>query len=335
MFPLAAHDGPTRVAVVVLPPCSLLTLGAIVDPLLAANRDGPRRYEISYYLADRRVANAGGLPLPIHAELADDVACDLLLLASDGLLTFSDHRLFTGLLSRLAGRLPMIGGVQGGVWWLARAGLLSGYRASVHWQDAPQFSEQFPEVIVSQHLYEVDGSRITSCGGTATLDLMITLVRHQHREEIATRISEELCLERVRRTDERQRTPQAARLGAAQPKLTEALQLMEANVEEPLTSDEIADLVGVSRRQLERLFKQHLNALPSRYYLELRLGRARQLLQRSAKSIVQIGLSCGFSSGPHFSTAYRAHFGITPREERARSAGFGATANSRLAISEA
>jgi len=323
MLPLLSEDRPTRVAVVVLPPCSLLTLGAVVDPLTAANRDGVRRYEISYYAADRRAIAASGLPLPIHAELSDTVQADLLLLVSDGLLPFADHRLFTGLLTRLATRLPALAGIQAGAWWLARAGLLDGYRATVHWQDAPQFSEQFPEVIVSQHLFEIDRNRLTACGGTATLDLLLTLIHHQHGESLATLIAEGLCLERVRRTDENQRVPQAARIGAAQPKLTEALLLMEANIEEPLTSDEIAGLVGVSRRQLERLFKQHLDSLPSRYYLELRLARARHLLQRTAKSIVQIGLACGFSSGPHFSTAYRAHFGITPREERARSAGFG------------
>ena len=93
---------------------------------------------------------------------------------------------------------------------------------------------------------------------------------------------------------------------------------MEANFEEPLPTEDIARLVGVSRRQLERLFKQHLDSLPSRYYLEMRLARARQLLRETSQSILQIGLSCGFSSGPHFSSAYRGHFGITPRDERTR-----------------
>ena len=91
---------------------------------------------------------------------------------------------------------------------------------------------------------------------------------------------------------------------------------MEANIEEPLTTDEIAQHVCVSRRQLERIFKQYLNRVPSQYYLELRLNKARQLLMQTSKSIIQIGLSCGFSSGPHFSSAYRNFFGATPREDR-------------------
>jgi AraC-like DNA-binding protein len=102
------------------------------------------------------------------------------------------------------------------------------------------------------------------------------------------------------------------------PKLAEALALMKANFEEPLPGDDIARLVGVSRRQLERLFKQHLDTLPSKHYLEMRLAHARTLLQESSQSILQVGLACGFSSGPHFSSTYRAHFGTTPREERSR-----------------
>jgi len=115
-----------------------------------------------------------------------------------------------------------------------------------------------------------------------------------------------------------QRIPLATRIGGSQPKLTDAVSLMEANIEEPLSTDDIAYYVGVSRRQLERLFKQYLSTVPSKYYLSLRLARARQLLQQTSKSIVQIGLACGFSSGPHFSSTYRSHFGITPREERAQ-----------------
>src|SRR3546814_5864399 len=115
---------------------------------------------------------------------------------------------------------------------------------------------------------------------------------------------------------ERQLIPLQNRLGASHPKLTQAVLLMEANIEEPLTTDEIAQHVCVSRRQLERIFKQYLNRVPSQYYLELRLNKARQMLMQTSKSIIQIGLSCGFSSGPHFSSAYRNFFGATPRADR-------------------
>lgn len=91
---------------------------------------------------------------------------------------------------------------------------------------------------------------------------------------------------------------------------------MQANLEEPLATDDIAGLVGISRRQLERLLRQHLGAMPSKYYLNLRLNEARAQLQRTSQSVVQISLACGFASAAHFSNAYRERFGVTPREER-------------------
>ena len=121
---------------------------------------------------------------------------------------------------------------------------------------------------------------------------------------------------RVRSGDERQRLSKPSLGGNSQPSLTMAIDLMENNIEEPLTTDEIAELVLISRRQLERLFKRHMDTMPARHYLQTRLKRARHLLQNSNLSIVQIGLSCGFSSGPHFSSSYKSFYHSTPREER-------------------
>jgi len=148
------------------------------------------------------------------------------------------------------------------------------------------------------------------------MDMLLALLARDHGAELAGAVSEELVVERIREGGERQRIPLQNRLGSSHPKLTQAVLLMEANIEEPLTTDEIAQHVCVSRRQLERIFKQYLNRVPSQYYLELRLNKARQLLMQTSKSIIQIGLSCGFSSGPHFSSAYRNFFGATPREDR-------------------
>jgi transcriptional regulator GlxA family with amidase domain len=146
--------------------------------------------------------------------------------------------------------------------------------------------------------------------------MLLALLAHEQGAELAGAVSEELVVERIREGGERQRIPLQNRIGSTHPRLTQAVLLMEANIEEPLTTDEIARHVCVSRRQLERIFKQYLGRVPSQYYLELRLNKARQLLLQTSKSIIQIGLSCGFSSGPHFSSAYRNFFGATPREDR-------------------
>lgn len=209
-----------------------------------------------------------------------------------------------------------VGGFSAGVYPLAQLGLLDGYRAAVHWRWQDDFAERFPKVIATNHLFDWDRDRLTACGGLAVLDLLLALLARDHGAELAGAVSEELVVERIREGGERQRIPLQNRLGSSHPKLTQAVLLMEANIEEPLTTDEIAQHVCVSRRQLERIFKQYLNRVPSQYYLELRLNKARQLLMQTSKSIIQIGLSCGFSSGPHFSSAYRNFFGATPRDDR-------------------
>ncbi|GGC14650.1 GlxA family transcriptional regulator [Pseudoduganella buxea] len=210
------------------------------------------------------------------------------------------------------------GGVGGAVLWLADAGVLGGIRIALPWALYADTEEITARAILTPHLFEIDGRHLSCCGGAASIDFALTLIEALCGAGVQAAVKETLCIDRVRSADERQRVALQARFGALQPKLSEAVTLMEANIEEPLSTDDIANLVGLSRRQLERLFKQYLGSLPSRYYLELRLQRARQLLLETNHSIVQVGLMCGFSSGSHFSTAFGTLFGNTPREERQR-----------------
>jgi transcriptional regulator GlxA family with amidase domain len=196
------------------------------------------------------------------------------------------------------------------------AGQLSGYRVSVNWETYQQFSEQFERSIVTQQIFEIDRDRATCAGGQATVDFMLAMIGREHGPELADRIADALGVGVLRAGEERQRIPFVTAPGERHPRLNDALLLMEANIEDPLTTDEIAGLVGVSRRQLERLFRQYLGSMPSKYYLGLRLSKARTQLQRTSKSVVQISLACGFSSAAHFSNAYRERFGVTPREDR-------------------
>ena len=213
---------------------------------------------------------------------------------------------------------PFWGGVGAGVLWLADAGVLHGVRTALPWALYPDVDSLADQAVFTPNLYELDGNRLTCCGGAASIDFALTLIELLFGADVQAKVKETLCVDRVRGPEERQRVALQARFGMLQPKLTEAVTLMETNIEEPLSTDEIAQLSGLSRRQLERLFKQYLGSLPSRYYLELRLQRARQLLLDTNYSIVQVGLMCGFSSGSHFSTAFGALFGNTPREERQR-----------------
>lgn len=244
-------------------------------------------------------------------------AAQLCLLASDDALCTLGKDQGRILLERCQ-RAPVWGAVGAAVLWLARSGAMAGARTALPWALYADAGDVAAHAILTPNLFELDGHRLSCCGGAASMDFALSLLGILFDATLQAQIQEALCVDRIRDASERQRQALQARFGALQPKLSEAVTLMESNIEEPLATDDIANLVGISRRQLERLFKQYLGAVPSRYYLELRLQRSRQLLLESHHSIVQIGLTCGFSSGSHFSTAYGALFGITPREERQR-----------------
>jgi transcriptional regulator GlxA family with amidase domain len=298
-----AQEAPLRVLLIHAGEDDALTWSGLYQPLrMAAKFLGPERMHVDVRSPDKFATDA-----PRHWHL-------VLLVADE-----AQAALRPPALRAIADRLraaPFWGGVGAGVLWLADAGVLNGARVALPW--ALYAEAAADHAVLTPHLYELDGNLLTCCGGAASIDFALTLVEAIHGSAVTAQIKEALCIDRVRGPEERQRVALQARFGTLQPKLTEAVTLMEANIEEPLTTDDIAQLVGISRRQLERLFKQYLDSLPSRYYLELRLKRARQLLIDTNHSIVQVGLMCGFSSGSHFSTAFGQLFGNTPREERQR-----------------
>ncbi|AMC99376.1 GlxA family transcriptional regulator [Halomonas chromatireducens] len=308
-----------RVGVLSLPGFSLLAQACALEPLIMANQlAGRRLYRVQAY-------SSGGGETPSLAELSlaaakpfSDVAAELDMLvvcAPAPLSAHADDAIVHRL--RVLGRNGVtLVGVGGGTELLARAGVLDGYRATLPWQRFAAFTRDFPRVRLSQQLFEIDRDRLTCGGGTAAMDMMMTLIASHHGSELAESVSEHFVLERIRMADEPQQVPLRARLGHAPAPLVDAVMLMEANIEEPLTTHELAEHLGISRRQLERLFKKYLQAVPGRYYLDLRLQEARRLLRDSDLPAGEIAMKTGFSSPAHFSTAYRNHFGVTPREER-------------------
>jgi transcriptional regulator GlxA family with amidase domain len=309
---------PLRVAIALIAPCSMSGAGPILDALRLANEiDGRTLVEWQVLSVDGRpVALGGGAQVAVDTAFGDAIDCDWLIVLSERFHPFAAQRPFLQSLARVAARTPLVSGIHHGVWWLASAGLLDGYRVAVNWDMAQQFTEQFEDCIVTQHIFETDRDRATCCGGQATSDFMLSVLGRWLTRELIERVADSLGMNTVRTGEERQRIPYITAPGERNPRLNDALQLMEANIEEPLATDEIAALAGISRRQLERLFRQYLNAMPAKYYLNLRLSKARTQLQRSSQSVVQISLACGFASAAHFSNAYRERFGVTPREDR-------------------
>jgi transcriptional regulator GlxA family with amidase domain len=303
-----AQEAPLRVLLVNAGEPDTLTWAGLYQPLrLAAKLLGPERLHVDVRSPDKFAADAQR-----HWHV-------VLLVADEAQAGLKPANL--RIVVERCRSAPFWGGVGAGVLWLADAGVLNGVRTALPWALYADVDTVADHALFTPNLFEIDERHLTCCGGAASIDFALTLVEAIFGATVQAQIKETLCIERVRGKEERQRVALQARFGALQPKLTEAVTLMEANIEEPLSTDDIAGLVGISRRQLERLFKQYLGSLPSRYYLELRLQRARQLLQSTNNSIVQVGLMCGFSSGSHFSTAFGALFGNTPREERQRKLG--------------
>jgi transcriptional regulator GlxA family with amidase domain len=177
-------------------------------------------------------------------------------------------------LRQLAQQVPIVGSFCTGGYLLAKAGLLDGYKAVIHWENMAALKELFPKVRFLDQVYVLDRDRYTCAGGVAPLDMMSHIFRKHFRQDVGAIISEQFILERVRNESDRQHVPLQARVGKFHENLIEAAAIMEANIEEPLSMDEISKLVGVSRRQMERLFQRYLGQVPTKYYLELRMQRA-------------------------------------------------------------
>jgi transcriptional regulator GlxA family with amidase domain len=315
------------IAFLLVPSFSMIAFTSAVEPLRIANRLSGRmlyRWPLISKEGSPVVASNG---ISVQVDLAMTALepeggtdrLTVLLSSGIGAERYQDREVFAWL-RRLDRRGVTLGALCTGAHVLARAGLLSGHRCTIHWENLPGFVEAFPDIEASADLFEIDGKRLTCSGGTAALDLMLYRIAERHGQELATRVSEQCLMDRIRGPHDRQRLPIRTRLGVHHPKLVMAVELMEANIEEPLDQETLSHYVGVSRRQLERLFHRHMRRPPAQYYLELRLDRARHLLYQTDMPIMDIACACGFVSASHFSTSYRQMFGKTPRAERAQAA---------------
>ncbi|MSU90200.1 helix-turn-helix domain-containing protein [Rhodobacteraceae bacterium 2CG4] len=209
-----------------------------------------------------------------------------------------------------------VGAICTGAQALAMAGLLEGRRATIHWDNRDSFAEEFPEIELTQNVFVIDGNRLTASGGTTPSDLMLRLIARDHGTPLANAVADQMIHTSIRSERDAQRMSIPTRIGVRHPKLASVIEKMEQNIEEPVSPSVLASDVGMSTRQLERLFRRYLNRSPKRYYMELRLNRARNLLLQTDMSVINVALACGFASPSHFSKCYRAQFGNTPYRER-------------------
>ena len=296
----------------------MIALSNAVEPLRMANRlTGKAVYEWSIASLDGTPTLASnGLQLSPTIPVDSIGSVDILFVCGGVEVQSAVSPQVVAALRRFAERRVSLGALCTGGYALAKAGLLDKYKASIHWENLSALREEFPRILLNDQLFTIDRDRFTCSGGMAPLDLMLNLVKSRLDAQVAQLICEQFILERVRNDRDRQYVPLRAQIGASHETLIKVAQLMEDNIEKPLSLDEIAAATALSRRQIERLFKRHLDCVPNRYYLQMRLRRARELLLQTSMPIIDITTACGFQSPPHFSRCYRAQFGCPPSAER-------------------
>lgn len=312
------HGPPEKIGFLLIPNFSMIALMSAIEPLRIANYvTGRDLYEWKLYSGDGDIVSASsGIGVMTEGDISDvDAIPTMLAVAGVGVQAYQNKKVVSAL-RRLATRGTDVGSLCTATFVLAEAGLLDGYRCTIHWENLPAFAEAYPDIEVSSEIYHVDRNRCTCSGGTAALDMMLHLIAMQHGHELATEVSDELIYDKVREASDQQRMALRLRLGVSHPKLLDVVSHMEENIEFPLSQSDLAKTVGLSTRQLERLFRKYLDRTPTRYYLELRLNRARTLLLQTSMSVLNVALASGFGSASHFSKCYREYFGRTPREER-------------------
>lgn len=219
-------------------------------------------------------------------------------------------------LQRLAREGAALGGLSTGTFLLAAAGLLDGYRCTVHWENRPAFMEMFPGIDCTAKVYEIDRDRYTSSGGAASVDLMLRVIAGDHGSDLVAAIANQLQHDRIRPADEEQRLGSQSFLHPLPAKLRQAIDIMASHLEAPIATATIAYRCRLSARQLERLFQRYVKVTPARYYMRLRLERARDLLLHTSVPVLDVAVATGFTSSSYFSQCYRQAFGQTPSATR-------------------
>lgn len=297
---------------------TLLSFTGAVEPLRLANRMSGKPLYNWRVLSEtgEAVESSSGIVIGVDSELDECGRDDVVLICGGTNIQSNTDKRLLNWLRREARRGLAIGGLCTATHTLAEAGLLDMRRATIHWENQDSFREQYEEVDLTKSVFVADGNRYSTAGGTSSIDLMLSIIASDHGETLANAVADQLIYSTIRTDQDQQRLSIPTRIGVRHPKLAQVVQMMEQNLEEPISPSVLASDVGLSTRQLERLFRRYLNRSPKRYYMELRLQKARNLLMQTDMSVINVALACGFASPSHFSKCYRAHYDTTPYRER-------------------
>ena len=313
----------TRFGFLLVNDFTLISMSSAIEPLRMANRISKQEVYRWKTLSETGgpVNASDGLSVNVDCGIDDPDALtgiDVLVVCGGWNIEQNTTEGVIRWLRSIANRDIGFGSTCTGSYVLAEAGLLDGYRCSVHWENMGPMTDLFPKAHVSRSVYTIDRDRYTCSGGTSPVDMMLHLIKRKCGPDVSAGVAEQFIYERIRRSGEKQRVPLKHMVGNQSEKLVVAVELMEANIKEPISQVDIASYTGVSRRQLQRLFERYLQCTPSRYYSQIRLARARELLHQTSMSLVEISALTGFVSSSHFSKSYKEHFGHSPSAERKR-----------------
>ncbi|QOF75081.1 GlxA family transcriptional regulator (plasmid) [Aminobacter sp. SR38] len=318
-------DGTMEFLLVLAPGFSQLCLSSFISPLLYANRLSGREQFRWKLISDdgTPVVCASGVRVCVDASLGEEakllksnrLPAGIAICTGEGIEHYQSGPL-VALLRLCARRNVRLYGLGTGAWILAAAGLLSDTRCTIHWDMMAAFSETFDGLKLTDALFVEQGGIVTCAGEFAAFDLAISLVERRCGADVARSVCRFLTADRWREGESYQSTPPGLRFNGASERLIRIIRMMENSIDEPLSLGAISRLEGLSRRQIERLFLRHLQTPPMRYYLLLRMARARQLIELTDMSVLEVAITCGFTSSSHFSKCFRDHFTQAPSSLR-------------------
>jgi AraC family carnitine catabolism transcriptional activator len=318
MFGDLSKNTSQKIHFLLIPGFSLFGLTSMLDPLRHANRTrGENLYE--WQLVSESgglISSSDSIEIMTNASIKEIQKCETLIIFSGSDPQSSISAALLGFIRQQSHFGADIGCQDTGAYIAAAAGILDGYRATMHWENYETTLEAFPRVTLVQELLVIDRKRFSCPGALSGLDMMLYLITTQHGKELATLVADELVYTHQRDHSEPQRRSLQIRLDSRNTNLIEAVQLMEQNIEEPLLISELAEHIGVSARELERLFKRHVEQTPKAFYRQLRLEKARWMLQQTKDSVTTIATACGFVSLSHFTRCYQQQFSKLPSRER-------------------
>ena len=308
---------PGPIGFVLIPQFAVIALASAIEPLRIANRYLQTPYTWRLLSLDgQAVPDDNGILIQPHGCVYDEQALGSVILCADLQPDRHYSRSLRAWLQRMSAKGVSLGALDTGCFLLARAGLLDGRRVTMHWEVIDAFRERFPKIVVAQTLFEVGGQRLTCAGGTATIDMMLHAIATDHGQDLAQRVAEHCLHDHLRPGDVGQRLLPAARMRTEHPALASAMQLLDGTLDRAVGLAELANYVGLSTRQLQRLFAKIMGEGPGPYHRRLRLEHARSLLQNTAASVTETAVVVGFESVSHFCRAYRQQYGQTPNTNR-------------------